>query len=554
MLTSPLLFHKYESALIGEKSNKLLGIAKYLDSCLEDKIKIVSGKSRQETIQEMFNTLAHVVDKVCNCFHGLSAGYYSLELDCFTMYGPTRSYRDKIGISGNPQHPGRRCMNTGRPIISVGSTEQGEVIYCVSPVIRNNTVVGFVWASETVEDIYKQIAQGGMDIFSSPDLEPLLGITGLITLNSRSLITERSTTSIAQRYIRFFLNSLRQVSIIVVDEKEIIRFVSNNLEVLGLASAAFTGCPAEKIYSALGLENWKQMLEQLHVPGGTYQFGTASLGQHGIKMNLVMFPLIDEGKWLGFTTVMQDERAAQREEESIYRAEAVRSLEQLAVTMIHEIRNPLTILREAVRIIPRRLEDKQYLQKFSEVALTEINHVERVTNSLAEFTRYSLPEFLEFNIVEMIRKAVNSIRSMAEDQNVSVVELYESDESFIYGDPEHLHQAILNLMLNSLQVMPEGGTLCISINEGTDDKLIYIQIKDTGPGIKPEMENLIFRPFFTTKANGTGIGLALVQSIIGRHNGILSFEPGYGSGAVFKIGLPRQMLVRHQGLRGREHL
>ena len=394
------------------------------------------------------------------------------------------------------------------------------------------------------------MTRGRINGFLSPDIEPLLGLAGLVMMGCRTLLNEEKTIGTLQRHIRFFINSL-QLSVIVADEKGIIRFASKNLKDLGLVSDSLLDLPAEKVFSDMGLGDWKQMLKQLRASGGTYQFDTTSLGTHETKMNVVMASLVDEqGHCLGFITVLQDMTTAMREEERLYRAEAVHSVEQLAVSMIHEIRNPLTILREAIRIIPRRLEDKQYLQKFTEVAFTEIRRVEKVTQSLSEFCRYSLPEFLEFNIVEMIEKAVNFVRGMAEEQNVAIEEYYECSEPFINGDPEHLHQAILNILLNSLQAMSEGGTLSISVNGEKDSKLVYVQIKDTGPGIKPEIENAIFRPFYTTKANGTGLGLALVQSIISRHNGLLSLEPGYGSGAIFTIGLPRQGVLKCRAERG----
>lgn len=554
MFTSQLLYQRAETALLGEKANKLFGIAKYLDSCLGDNFRIVLGKSKEETIQEMYKTLAPIVDKVCDSFHGLGAGYYSRELDCMLVYGPTSTYKDKTGLCVRQDHSGRRCMDTCRQVMFVtNSSVRGEILNCVIPIIRNNNVQGFVFANETVEDIYEQMARGGMNVFLSGDIEPLLGLSGLVILGCRTLLTVNKTISRFQRYIRFFINSL-QFSVIVADEKDIIRFASKNLEGLGLVSDSFIDCPAEEIFSALGLDEWKQMLKRLRDSGGTYQFDITPLGLRGTEMNVVVASLIDDkGSWLGFVTILQDITAAQREEERIYRAEAVHSVEQLAITMIHEIRNPLTILREAIKILPRRLDDKQYLQKFTEVALAEIKHVGRITKSLSEFTRYSLPEFLEFNIVEMVEKAVDLVRNMALGQNVTIEEDYESTESFIYGDPEHLHQAILNLLLNSLQAMPTGGTLSISINEGADKKLVYVQIKDTGPGIKPEVENLVFRPFFTTKTYGTGLGLAIVQSIISRHNGILSLEPGYGSGVVFLIGLPKQLTLKCRVEGGKHH-
>lgn len=553
MFNSHLLFQRAETALLGEKANKLFGIARYLDSCLGDVFnnpEKVSGQNKAEIIQEMFNIMAPVVDKVCDSFPGLGAGYFSRELDCAVVYGPTKIYKDKTGFVPEPDHVGRRCVETGRPVMAIGTMTRGEIMNCVVPIIRDNVVLGCVWANETIEDIYEQMARGGMNVFLSPDIEPLMGQAGLVVMGCRTLLEKDDTISNIQRHIRFFINSL-QFSVIVADEKGIVRFVSKKIEGFGVKTDTLLDCPAEKTFSALGLGDWKQMLKQLRASGGTYQFNTTCLGPDETKMNVVMASLIDDrGNCLGFLTVLQDMTTALREEERIYRSEAVHSVEQLAVSMIHEIRNPLTILREAIRIVPRRLDDKQYLQKFTEVALEEINRVEKVTQSLSEFTRYSLPEFLDFNIVEMVRKAVDLIRGMAEEQNVVIEEQYQCAEPFICGDSEHLHQAILNLMLNSLQAMPEGGTLSVSIDGRVDSKLVYVKIKDTGPGIKPEIENAVFRPFYTTKTNGSGLGLALVQSIISRHNGLLSLDPGYGSGAIFSIGLPRQGFLKGRFERG----
>lgn len=542
MFTSHLLFHRDESALLAEKADKLFGIAKYLDSFLGEEI-----------THEMYNLLAPVVDRVCESFDGLGAGYYSKELDCIIVYGPTRIYSSHTGMSVNQDHAGWRCMNTRRPIMSLDSMVSKEVLNCVIPIIRNNTVLGFIWANETVEDIYKQVAHNGMNVFLSPGIEPLVGLSGLVMLSCRTLLTGEKPISHVQSYLKLFLNSL-QFSVIITDREGILRFASKKLEDLGLALEDLVDCPADEIYPALGL-SWEKILTQLRTSGGNYQIQTKPLGPRRIEMNVLMAPLIDDqNNWLGVVTLLQETTLLQREEERIVRAEVVYHLEELAATMIHEIQNPLTILREAIRIIPKRLENKQYLEKFSEVALEEINQIERIGKSLAEFMRYSLPEFLEFDIVEMVQKAVNLARGMAEEQNVNVVENYEYTESLICGDPEYLHQALVNLILNSLEAMPEGGTLTISITEGKDSKLLYIKIKDTGPGIRPEMEKAIFRPFYTTKAKGTGIGLALVQSIISHHNGFLFLEPGYGSGAIFSIGLPRQQVLQWVGLKGEEHL
>jgi two-component system sensor histidine kinase AtoS len=546
------LFQRAETALLGEKANKLFGIARYLDKSLgsgyASLLKSGGGEnnlSRETKLEALNKILSPLVDSVCESFPGLGAGYYSRELDCIIVYGPTVDFGDKSGFRVRPDHVGRRCMATRRPITNVGSMVRGEIMNCVIPIIRNDEVEGYIWANETVEDIYKQMNHGGMKTFLSADIEPLLGLTGLLMLAGHNLIDFQSKDiNTFSKYIKLFLNSL-QIGVVVADSTGTVCFCSNRMSVFGVNPKNFEGEHVNFLFKAVGFGKWQEMEAELK-QSYELQFSKLRTGYPLDEMNVVMAALTgSNSEWLGFVTLFEDMTAAQREEEGIQRTEAVHTIEQLAVTMAHEISNPLTILRESIKMIPNRMDNKDYFLKFVGVALSEIERVEKVTRSLSELSRFSKPELIEFDVIRIIDRAVELTGQMAEMQGVRIVKQYESSDSIILGDTEHLYQAILNLLINALQAMPDGGELHVRVMGDSHSKFIYIQISDTGRGVAPEIESKMFEPFYTTKKNGTGLGLALVQSIVSKHNGILSFEPGAGAGAVFTIGLPKQQIIKN---------
>lgn len=550
MFSSRLLFQRAEAALLEEKANKLFGITRYLDksiglgfnSLLDGQADILSPKKK---LKQLNKILSPLVDRVCESFPGLGAGYYSLELDCIIVYGPTSDLGDYSGYCVSPDHVGRRCMSTGRPLTTVGSMVRGEIMNCVIPIIRNEKVEGYIWANETLEDIYKQMNCGGMKTFLSADIEPLLGLSGLMMSASYNLLdAQGKNIGTFSRYIKLFLNSL-QLGVIVTDNSGTVCFCNDRMsELFGINTAEYERKKVSKLFEAIGFTNWREMEEKLRT-SYEHQYGKLPIIDPLNDITVVMAALVGVNKeWVGFVTVFEDITTAQREEERIQRTEAVHTIEQLAVSMAHEIFNPLTILRESIKMIPKRIKNEDYVLKSAGVALAEIERVEKVAHSLSELSRFSKPVLINFDVKKIVERAVELVSQMAELQDVTIIKQYETDDSIILGDTEHLYQAVLNLIINALQAMPDGGSLYIKIKGDSNSKFLYIQISDTGHGVPPEIEKRIFEPFYTTKKNGTGLGLALVQSIVNRHNGILAFEPGSDSGAVFTIGLPKQQIIK----------
>jgi two-component system sensor histidine kinase AtoS len=574
IFTNYLLFQRAETALLGEKANKLFGIAKHLDLCLPksfDDILMECGltpeASWKEKLKALNTALAPVTDMVAKSFNGVGVGYYSKVLDAIVTYGPSNMFASKIGLPVHRNHVGKRCMQNRKEIIDIGSMIRGEIMNCVMPIVRDGEVIGFIFANETLEDIYEQMAKGGMNIFFSPNVEPLLGLTGMLMLASNVLLTinrykiDKYLPDFQQHmvgpfaslvsYIKFFINSLN-LCIIVSDNKGIIQFCSNKLDAWGLINPDdFKGKPLNKAFKMIGFTEGTQMLANLAAnPEKPFQFTTTAL--RGKDLNVIITPLRGgEELPVGTVTIFENLSNAEKEETRLLHMEGIAVTEQLAAALAHEIRNPLMILRGAVNLIPERLEDKEYLNRFSNVALTEINRMDKITNSLLQLTRYTEPQFMQVNIHQVLSRTVELVEPLASQQNVVIIQTYEVSNPVLNGDPEYLQQAFLNLFLNALQAMPEGGCLNITTSGEPNSRVIYIKISDTGPGVADELKEKVFRLFFTTKKHGTGLGLPLVQSIIYRHQGLVLLDSELKRGTTFTIVLPRNLIQRKTNLKNR---
>jgi len=175
-------------------------------------------------------------------------------------------------------------------------------------------------------------------------------------------------------------------------------------------------------------------------------------------------------------------------------------------------------------------------QEFAEILIREVDRLNRV---LEDFLRFARPEPVEqgrFVLQHVIGDVLDLTRQQAARNNVDVaVDL--GDEIGIRGQGEQLKQAFLNLVLNALQAMPNGGALKISMRALPQE--VQVLVSDSGPGIAPEDRERIFNPFVTTRDSGTGLGLAITQRIIQGHGGRIILDSRPGEGACFTVCLPR---------------
>lgn len=213
----------------------------------------------------------------------------------------------------------------------------------------------------------------------------------------------------------------------------------------------------------------------------------------------------------------------------------LKSVATLAAGMAHEIKNPLTSIRTFAEYLPKKYDDPEFRQKFSNLVVDEVDRVNSIIQQLLEFSKPKELEIQQFELGHLIVETLDLLSSNLLKSKIDVERAIENN-LHISGDRRQLRQVFLNLFLNAIQAMPGGGTLKIAASK-TSDGGVSILVDDTGPGIPKEHLSHIFDPFFTTKEAGSGLGLAVVHGIISRHGGRIKARNPENQGANFEINL-----------------
>lgn len=212
----------------------------------------------------------------------------------------------------------------------------------------------------------------------------------------------------------------------------------------------------------------------------------------------------------------------------------LKSVSTLAAGMAHEIKNPLTSIRTFAEFLPRKYDDPEFRQKFSNLVVDEVDRVNSIIQQLLDFSKPRELDIQPVDVGGVINETLDLLSSNLLKNKVGVEKNIETGLR-IPGDARQLKQVFINLFLNAIQAMPTGGTLKISSKKTQEGASITVE--DTGLGIPKEHLPHIFDPFFTTKEAGSGLGLAVVHGIILRHGGEIKAENGKSGGAEINVFL-----------------
>jgi len=238
---------------------------------------------------------------------------------------------------------------------------------------------------------------------------------------------------------------------------------------------------------------------------------------------------------------MTGQLAAQRER--LVQSERVAAWRELARRLAHELKNPLFPLQLTVEnlVRARALPEAEFDEVFRESTQTlgvEIANLKTIISRFSDFSKMPKPECERIDAKDAIERVRALYETASQNEAKIRFEVQLSTAPLpLDADPELLHRALSNLVLNAMDAMPEGGTLTLSAQPRGDQ--VEIRIADTGAGLTPEECERLFTPYYTTKQHGTGLGLAIVQSVVADHAGTIAVESRAGGGAIFVITLPR---------------
>lgn len=326
--------------------------------------------------------------------------------------------------------------------------------------------------------------------------------------------------------------------ILVIDRRLAIRYVNK-------AGREFLGIPEDpeklRISRFIRDVDWKRIMQRDE--DEWYRVSRQEIEVFYPTRRILLFYLVPVEGGRGEATVILSDVTQHREDaEAALETEKLHMVSLLAAGVAHEIGNPLNSLYLHLQLLQRQLDDDELdvvdARELVRTSRKEVERLDSIINQFLKAVRPSKPNLVPIDLKSVIIETLTFMRGEIENRSVDVKCHWPDLLPKISGDEALLKQAFYNIIKNSLQAMPEGGSIHIRCE--FDDDFVGLSMNDTGKGIDHEAMGRIFDPYFTSKPQGNGLGLMVVERIIRDHGGELTVESEPGEGARFHFNFPRQ--------------
>lgn len=333
-------------------------------------------------------------------------------------------------------------------------------------------------------------------------------------------------------------------AVFIFDREMRLVFASGTVEkFLGTGRANLAGKTLVAVfppYTTLGLvigqaSQSGQPVRNRRVPLPPRPEATGGPGTVLLSVDKLQNPAVTAGA--GLLIRLRDPEAERKIGRELQMADRLAALSRISGGVAHEVKNPLNAILLHVEVARAKLAHGDTdVEQQMQIVSREILRLDRVVKTFLDFTRPVELNFSNVPLKELVAEIVELARPQAESSNIQVSVQQNADNGEVRVDRDLLKQAFLNVVVNAIQAMPEGGEL--RFDSSSDEETAEIRIADTGPGIDPGLRDKIFRLYFTTKKEGSGIGLAMTFRIVQLHDGTIDFTSEPGKGTTFSIRLP----------------
>jgi len=408
---------------------------------------------------------------------------------------------------------------------------------------------GVVRSLMSIPLIVQDEVVGVLNIASqTPNLytEENVRILSIIASQAAALYKELETSSALANYTDNILRSIA-VGVVTLDKDgRVLTWNKAAEEITGVSTIEASGKHFGEIVSMIGMTE-SDKVRTLRAINGVLETGQAYLGYkveyhpvdngEQVYINMNITQLRDHtGEVLGLVLIFEDVSKEIKLETEMRRISELAAVGQLAATIAHEIRNPLSSIKGAAQFLRREYEDHSAIKEFLDIIIEEVNVLNRITSEFLDFARPAKLTLKETDINDLVFRTLQFMQLDITKQNVNLEQNLSYDVPRIMADDKQIEQVLRNVVLNALQAMPDGGTLKVST--GPSNGGVCVSVVDSGVGIPEDKLEQIFVPFFTTKTKGTGLGLSIVRKIVENHGGNIRVESTVGEGTAFHIYLP----------------
>lgn len=351
----------------------------------------------------------------------------------------------------------------------------------------------------------------------------------------------RQETERSRRFMEGLVGSV-QAGVLAIDADGVVAAVNQRaVDILQLDEKKIIGRKADEVLSAAKAvrgEEVLRILRELAVKKTRALERELTIQQAGLPVTYRLSGTSirnEEGRELGVVLLLNDVS-------ELIQAQKLNAWKDLARTVAHEIKNPLTPIKLSAQQLAsaKKSGGKAFEEQFESALANIIKNADRLDALASEFSRFGrLPqkEMMPVDISSVLNEALEPYLSSDTTDGIKILKKFDSDLPRISGDPESLLRMAGNLISNAMEAMPGGGTLTVSAHLNKDG-MVSISIEDTGEGIQQELKDSLFKPYVTSKAGGTGLGLVVVKEVVSRHDGELSVSSAPGKGTTFTITFP----------------
>lgn len=226
--------------------------------------------------------------------------------------------------------------------------------------------------------------------------------------------------------------------------------------------------------------------------------------------------------------------------DKLIQSEKLAAVGKLSAGIAHEIRNPLTSMKMIIQLLRKKVQHDESAKESVQIILNEIDRLELIVSGFLDFAKPLELTLKPTNLTDVISEVIGLMQDNLRHRKINLVEKFDDDIPEIMLDENRMKQVFMNIILNSMQAMPNGGDIIIKCGYNQTEQKIYIEISDTGIGMSQSVLDHVFEPFFSSKPNGTGMGLANVKKIIDLHNGNIKIESIEGKGTKVIILFSKQ--------------
>ncbi|MDX1586784.1 MAG: ATP-binding protein [Balneolaceae bacterium] len=363
--------------------------------------------------------------------------------------------------------------------------------------------------------------------------------------NYRELYQEQ--LEVTEEQFRNIIENSADAIITLNNENEITSWNRGAEQIFGWKREEIVGESVEKIIpdDLLEMQELQCLAFGMHYRGYVSNYETERLNKAGKKVlvNLSESFIRDEDdEIVGRSQILRDLTDLKIREEQIQQSERLATVGHMAAGVAHEVGNPLTAISSLVQVCQRKTDDPFIQDQLKKVR----DHIQRITKIVRDLVDFSRPSSLKtevMNVNEIIKSAVGLLKHDARCRSVTFNLELSSRLQKIEGVPDHIHQVVVNILLNAVDAMKGIKNPRVDIRTWQDDGFIKIAIEDIGEGIPDKQLNRIFEPFFTTKevGSGTGLGLSVSHGIITKMGGTIEVESQEGVGTTFILNLPQEI-------------